>query len=430
VTSTVKSPTIGELLLRDLTLQRSCAPLRVYSRKTALPYDHKRQDCVKADVSLSRLNDRVTSEVVRGDNQLCAVKGSKDQSHETTKAPPCTNRGVSCQASSDSSEAAARPGSVDIVPCSRVGVIRQNSVAKQVNVSGGTERSSLRAEKRKKRKEAVSVGCLDQVGLDHSKTLTSQETERSSFVINKGKQRSKPAKVYCSNQVGMDKKGATRESEDTSFGVNKARKRRNAPRVGCSSELVSPGQSAKKRRNEPVEAHHRFKMPAPSSSRQLTQKKASKAVPHSPAQVRQRKLMAMGLKPVSPLSGQLMTGNQEPAKENIPLLATNQEQAAVQEVLGEMVTAERPLPVTPLKVQPAEESLDMYQEPLPATSSMTELVSLMEQLHISPCVDDSDFRVPDVSDSESDDDCDGEYELFPELQSLGEQVLLLLQMLS
>ena len=263
VTSTVKSPTIGELLLRDLTLQRSCAPLRVYSRKTALPYDHKRQDCVKADASLSDLNDRVTSEVVRGDNQLCAVKGSKDQSHETTKAPPCTNRGVSCQASSDSSETASRAESVNIVPCSRVGVIRQNSVAKQVNVSGGTERSSLRAEKRKKRKEAVSVGCLDQVGLDHSKTLTSQETERSSFVINKGKQRSKPAKVYCSNQVGMDKKGATRESEDTSFGVNKGRKRRNAPRVGCSSELVSPGQSAKKRRNEPVEAHHRFKMQCP-----------------------------------------------------------------------------------------------------------------------------------------------------------------------
>lgn len=311
-----------------------------------------------------------------------------------------------------------------------MGVIRQNSVAKQVNVSGGTERSSLRAEKRKKRNKAVNVGCLDQVGLDHSKTLTSQETERSSFVINKEKQRSKPAKVYCSNQVGMDKKGATRESEDTSFGVNKGRKRRNAPRVGCSSELVSPGQSAKKRRNEPVEAHHRLKMPAPSSSRQLTQKKASKAVHHSPAQVRQRKLMAVGLKPVSPLSGQLMTGNQEPAKENIPLLATNQEQAAVQEVLGEMVTAKRPLPVTPLKIQPAEESMDMYQEPLPATSSMTELVSLMKQLHISPCVDDPDFRVPDVSDSESDDGCDGEYELFPELQSLGEQVLLLLQMLS
>jgi len=78
-----------------------------------------------------------------------------------------------------------------------------------------------------------------------------------------------------------------------------------------------------------------------------------------------------------------MKGNQEPAKENIPLLATNQEQAAVQGVLGEMVTAKRPLPVTPLKVQPAEESMDMYQESLPATSSMTELVSLMEQLHIS-----------------------------------------------
>jgi len=70
--------------------------------------------------------------------------------------------------------------------------------------------------------------------------------------------------------------------------------------------------------------------------------------------------------------------------------------------------------------------MDMDQASLPATPSMTELVSLMEKLRVAPPVDPASDYVADVPDSESDDDSDAaENVLFPELQSLREQVQFL-----
>ena len=108
---------------------------------------------------------------------------------------------------------------------------------------------------------------------------------------------------------------------------------------------------------------------------------------------------------------------------------------------SKMVNATSPLPVTPFNVQSTEESImDIHrnQKSLPDTPPITELVSLMEQLHITPYVSppcdvpefpDTHLLLPDVSDSESDDECEGEYDLFPELQSMPEQVLQIMQML-
>ena len=69
------------------------------------------------------------------------------------------------------------------------------------------------------------------------------------------------------------------------------------------------------------------------------------------------------------------------------------------------------------------------QEPLPTTPSVTELVSLMGQLQIASSVDPV-WDVPDKCDSELHDDCDGEYDLYPQLQSFLEQVLLLIELLA
>ena len=61
----------------------------------------------------------------------------------------------------------------------------------------------------------------------------------------------------------------------------------------------------------------------------------------------------------------------------------------------------------------------------------------MEQLRITSCEAppcdiperEISLLIADVCDSESDDDCEGEYDLFPELQSMPEQVLQIIQML-
>ena len=132
--------------------------------------------------------------------------------------------------------------------------------------------------------------------------------------------------------------------------------------------------------------------------------------------------------------------NQEPAKNiaipfegllnaSLPLQSPDKESTTGQNVLGDVMDARRPLPVTPFTVEQAAESMETDQELLQTTPSMTEFASLMEQLTIS-LPEDEDYDVPLVSDSDSYDESDAEYDLFPELQSLPEQVLQLIQLLA
>ena len=126
-------------------------------------------------------------------------------------------------------------------------------------------------------------------------------------------------------------------------------------------------------------------------------------------------------------------------------MAVNQEPTADHNVLGELVNAKRPLPVTPFTVQPAG---DKNEGPLSATPSITELACQMKKLQISSSVDPDVSRDSDsvdesngdyeLYDSDGDcvlcefdvlDDADGEYDLYPELQSLSAQVLQLIQLL-
>ena len=311
-----------------------------------------------------------------------------------------------------------------------------------------TERSSSSANKGKNRDKAMSIGCSNQVGEDTK--VTSQANQSSTSSANKGKNRDKDMSVSCSNQVDTDKKVTSEANERSTSIVNKRKKRRKTVSVGCSNQTVaSSEQSAKKPRKESTDAApHCHHIPVPSSSRKIIKEKTSKKAARARAKVTQRKLMLEQLRTDTPSKGQpvLTKANQQPVNTipfgapfnaNTPSQATDQETTAVQNVLGELVNAKRPLPVTPFTAQLPEESND------------TELVSLMEKLHITSSLDPA--YVPDVRNSDSADECqyelydsdgdcvlcdceqlddsDGEYELFPELNSLPEQVLQIIQLL-
>ena len=181
--------------------------------------------------------------------------------------------------------------------------------------------------------------------------------------------------------------------------------------------------------------------------RKIIKEKASQNGSHSRTRfiVRQRKLKKVELRNKTRFVGQpelSKVANQGPAKEmtipfggllnaTLPLQSPDKESATGQNVLGEVMDAKRPLPVTPFTMEPTAESMETDQELLPTTPSMTELLSLMKQLTISPYEDqDYDIDVPFIYDYDSDDESDAEYDLYPELQSLPEQVLQLIQLLA
>lgn len=114
---------------------------------------------------------------------------------------------------------------------------------------------------------------------------------------------------------------------------------------------------------------------------------------------------------------------------NQPLQAMDQEPAAVQSVLGELVAAKIPSAVAPFTLGFSEKSMDTYQDETLTTHSISELVSLMEQLQVAP-FEDRICHVREFSYAESDDGCVEEYDQYPELQSLPEQVLQLIQLLT
>jgi len=434
IASTVKRPMIGECFFRDI-LERPCADFRPYSGisdKSTLSYVRKSQDCTRIGAStLSDLIHPVTSDAVTDANLLHAVKGNKDHSHENTMVSLCANREDHCQVADVSSEVNLQQGRS--LPCSRMSVLTaQNSEEKQVNLSQDIERSSFRADRKKKNGKTTKVACSNQVGQDISKEVKPQEINLSSFDANKGKKIIKPAKVGRSSEVGVNEKvEASQDIRRSSFAIKKRNKRRNA----AASESVATEQLAKKKRKEPDEAPHPCKVPAPPSLKKMSKKRKTRRVSQSPTGVRQQKIVAVELRPNVPFIGQpeLMKEHQKSAVENVipvgrllsanlQLQGTHREPTSVHNA-GELLNAKRPLPVTPFSVEPAKESMDMDQESLPATPSMTELVSLMEKLRIATFLDPASDCVDDVSDSYSDDDNDGsENALFPELQTLGKQV--------
>ena len=343
----------------------------------------------------------------------------------------------------------------------------------------GSESASFNVNKEKNSTKTTGVGCSNHIGVD-KKAVDPQEIERSS-AVSKMKKRSKPASIACSNQIDVDKNAASNKIEHSSLDVNNGQKRSKALIFGCSNEVSadkkvdapqeigrsSTGKKGKKRikpasvgcsnqisvsefqakkpRKERVAVQHRRETSVLARLRKIIKERASQNGPHSRTRtmLRQRKLKEAELRHNARFVGQpelSKVANQEPEKEmaipfegllnaSLPLQSPDKESATGQNVLGEVMDAKRPLPVTPFTVEPAAESMETDQELLQTTPSMTELASLMEQLTIS-LPEDEDYDVPLVCDSDSYDESDAEYDLFPELQSLPEQVLQLIQLLA
>ena len=487
MTSTMKRPMMLEQFIQDLVHQRPCAPLWVYADiagESDPACDEGSQDCARIDASLS---DSVTKDIVAGVNQLRKVNGNKDHSGQTSM---CANDKVYCQATSHTQLNSNGGANLHYT---QMAVHFQTSTEKQANVCQDIGRSALTVEKRKKKgKAAPSVDSFSHVGTGKNvtsqaterstdKKVTSQTTERSTSNVNKAKKGDKTKSVVRFNQVGTDKKVSSQAIERSTSSVNKAKKRDKDASAGCSNQVaidvsekvtsqatvpstpsVKKGKKRRKRKsvgssNETTESEQSAKKQRKEPGEAKQKKKNSKKVARARAKVRQRKLMKVELQPGTHSNGQPVPTkrNQDsanaipfgaPPSANTPShMAANQEPTADQNVLGELVNAKRPLPVNPFTVQPAG---DKNEGPLSATPYITELAGLMEKLQISSSV------VPDVShdsdsvdesdgdyelyDSEGDcvlcecdvlDDGDGEYDLFPELKSLPEQVLQLIQLL-
>ena len=230
----------------------------------------------------------------------------------------------------------------------------------------------------------------------------------------------------------------SRKTGSSSCGVNIAKKRSESE----AADGDWSKQAVKKQRTKmPVAEANLQKIPVPSKSRKKSKKKTCEKYLNSFTEVRRSESSA------APYIGQIaekLELRQESINERKMVNATSPlpvKPFIVQSTEDmDIYQHQESLPVTPVNVQSTEESIidvDRHQESLPDAPSITELVSLMEQLHITPYVAppcdvlerDLSLSIPDVSDSESDDECEGEYDLFPELQSMPEQVLQIMQML-
>ena len=305
------------------------------------------------------------------------------------------------------------------------------------------ERSSRAISKRKNRNKPGSIACSKKIDVDTNAAY--QQIERSSLDVLNEQQSIKASIVNCSNKVSADKKAEATQKIGRSSTAKKEKKRSKPTSVDCSNQTAASEFQAKKPRKERVAVQHRRETSVLARLRKIIKEKASHNGPHSRTRTitRQRKLKEVELRNKTRFVGQpelSKVANQGPPKEmaipfegllnaNLPLQSLDKESASGQNLLGEVMDAKRPLPVTPFTVEPAAESMETDQELLPTTPSMTELVSLMEQLTIPPC-EDQDYDVPLISDYDSDDESDAEYDLFPELQSLPEQVLQLIQLLA
>ena len=487
---TEKRPMNGDIFLRELILERPWAHFPAYhgiTGKSTLPYARKSQDCTRIGIPVSDSNQPVTGNVVRDANLRRVVKGKNDHGHENTMASLRANYGDHCQIADASSDVDLQEG--ESIPRSQISVLSsQNSAEKQVNLSQDIEQPSFRAERKKKNGKITKVACSNQVVPENSKKVKLQEISRSPVEVNKGKKIIRPTNVRCSSEVGVnDKVEASQNIRRSSLAIKKRNKRRiAAANESYSSQIATTEQLAKKKRKEPVTAPHCRNFPAPQSLNKMNKKKKSQRGCHSPIEVRQRKMVAVEVRPNAPFIGkqELVKADQKLAAENaipvggllsanLQLQATHREPTSVQNE-GELLNAKRPLPVTPFRGQSAEETIDMDQASLPETPSVTELVFLMEKLQIAPSEDPSSDYVADISYSHSDDDSygseqvnfpelqnrreqaqvtpseepasayvagvsdysvsdvdsdDAEYALFPELQSLGKQVLQIIQLL-
>ena len=439
LTSTAKRPVTGELFLRGLILR---APLRVHSgvytmKNTAHTCDHTEpNDCSMLNVSVSDACVSLTNNIVSDANQFRSMNGDKDH---TTTTPLSWMHQVTRQTvvSSVVPESEVNCHEDASVPCSHGTALDLSNAGGEVTFQEIERASPGVVDKRKKRSEGVSV--VPDSSQDNVEKKVSS-LKHSSSHVDKEEKGSNVVSLYCPKQkVGLDKsnKVISPRIERSSFGVNKGKKRSIAASASCFNEAQRSEQVVKKPRKGLLEAHLPRKIRQPLSFRKIIKDKECQK--SRSKRVRQRKLTVSRRLSFIGQPDQMKT-SPDPANTkaaqfdrmtnaNLPSQAAiDQAQTTVQYAFEGLLNAKRPLPrVTPfcLGVQPAAESMEL----LPTTATATELVPLMEQLPIASPVDPV-CDVPDACDSYSDDESDAEYDVYPESQSLPEQVLQLIQLLA
>lgn len=388
LTSKVKRPMIGNSFFRSL-LDSSPVCTFLTAKDRPLSRHHKNQECVKSDAVKSTSGDLENGNVKMRTEELRAVNSSKDCKTKNTTAALCTDHKLHHQDTITRADRDCHAGKNG--HCSHVSVPSENN-----------------ATRKAKRASSSQVTLASEV--------TPQENQRSHSAVKKDKKRRKAVNEGC-NKV------APRQHDRSSLGAKKGKKRRKAVQA---SEC-----SAKKRCKDPI----RREISSSFSLRKLIAQRLSEK---ARAKARQRKLMELILTADKHILGQIELTKvyQNTASRNeipptwqsyttIPSEGTRHESGGLRNVFEELMNGKRPLPVNPFKVEPAQEPMDTSQELLPTAPSMTELVSLVAELHISQFTD----SVCDISD-QSESDCDSEYDPYPELQSLPQQVLNLIEFLA
>ena len=300
--------------------------------------------------------------------------------------------------------------------------------------------------KKEKKSEAVNDICYTRVNVDKN------VTRPQCCAVRRGKKRSNAAnQSYSISRIKAKKR---RKEQNTVTQSNEKNKRRNEGRASCfNSPLTTPDPSAKKRREEYFTAvQQRRQISLASRHRNVSQNSCSK-----PRQRKVKESIKAKLRRAIhwAVNDSVVTIEQSEAK--------NQTPAVIENAPGELKNTKRPLPVAPLTGQPIANETGTSQVSLPTSPSVTELVSLLERLHIKDsvdpavsdaldddkvagCDDDNDANVNcngDFSYGNNDDDVehdscgnveydvdsDAEYEVFPELLSLPQQVFKIIEAL-
>ena len=222
------------------------------------------------------------------------------------------------------------------------------------------------------------------------------------------------------------KKRKKSERFKSSTFANKTIKRNYSDVDDSFGEKESVNPTVKRRRYAKVAERKKTKMSERSSQpRKDSRRRREKAFKNKPQDsdsnnARNQQSSKAEIRPLSPFPGHSKKRK------------ANQKEAGN---IKKTMSDKRPLPVASVNQPVTEESMDYKEEPLSASASITELVSLMEQLFISkgkstkpadhvmgpheqelPVVED--YYVSDYPPDESDD---AEYHLSPELKSLPEQ---------
>ena len=316
--------------------------------------DNKTADCTFVNPSKSGTYNPLTNS-----NRICAeakqlhtqnrTDKRKDRCEIATAPPLCLHQGISMGTALNRHENMS-------FTCFHETILAQNNLGNKAVTCHEIEQSSLGPNKMKRRGRDMSHVHFIQLNEENKASL---KVERSSFPGDKREKTNYITSDYCTNQVDIHVRNneITSRNRRASPGVSKRKKRGTMVNTDCPpNQTESLEQCAKKTRKDPISVQCRHKMPMSSIVRKIIKDKTWQKMR---AKVRQRKVKELVSRTDVPFEGQqphlkisrdsviakaIQSG--ELSNANQPLQAMDQEPAAAQSVLGELVAAKTPLPAT------------------------------------------------------------------------------------